>query len=401
MAGWVGRTHGKVNVELLLERDAASEIYLDRHRTLQRVVAINVPNAQYADAPELLERLQRAGRDQGTLRNANIVQVHAFESVDGHPCIVVEDMPGVSLAAHLRAFHSLQRRDLMKQILASRCEQAAGCMTRQAVALSNNMLTRSDLNGNERIEAIFTEGGAQTACQHALHRADIVVALPNQNSRRCGSSDFFGLRRPVLARGRLLQQALIDRVPHIAQCQTRDRRQDSHGAAANHRDRQARYDESPDRRAPAEVLRAFDRHYLQHYDVDAEDRAQPGEAQPNERDCRGQRQQCRNKQARRGYGSEGIRQLVKAALPTKHFRDPLHDSGAYEEAEYSDNGGKGRDAQKIEGSCPEATAVLFGVHPGFGKSPSQLAAAYQHADKGRRERAQEDPQVRCRCSCPW
>jgi len=51
-------------------------------------------------------------------------------------------------------------------------------MIRQAVALSHNMFRRSDLNGNERIEAISTEGGARTACQHALHMADIVVALP-------------------------------------------------------------------------------------------------------------------------------------------------------------------------------------------------------------------------------
>jgi len=267
VAGWVGRTRGKVNVELLLERDAASEVYLDRHRTLRRAVAVDVPNAQYADAPELLERLQRAGRDQGTLRNPNIVQVHAFESVDGHPCIVVECMPGVSLAAHLRAFHSLQLRDLMKQILASRCEQAAGCMIRQAVALSNNMFTRSDLNGNERIEAISTEGGAQTARQHALHMADIVVTLSNQNSRRCGSSDFFGLRRPVLARGRLLQQALIDRAPHVPDRQARHRYQHSNSAAADEEDRQSRYGVCPNGGTPSELIHALDRHDLQGQDI--------------------------------------------------------------------------------------------------------------------------------------
>jgi hypothetical protein len=71
-----------------------------------------------------------------------------------------------------------QLRDMMKQILASPLDASMGGMIRQAVALSDNMLAGTDLNGNERIEAISGEGGAATAYQHALYMADMVVTLP-------------------------------------------------------------------------------------------------------------------------------------------------------------------------------------------------------------------------------
>jgi hypothetical protein len=70
-----------------------------------------------------------------------------------------------------------QLRDLVKQILGSPFEPAMGGLVRQAVALSDTILLGTDLNGNERIEAIAGEGGAQTAYQHALYMADMVITL--------------------------------------------------------------------------------------------------------------------------------------------------------------------------------------------------------------------------------
>jgi len=70
-----------------------------------------------------------------------------------------------------------QLRDLVKQILASPFEPSMGGLIRQAVALSDTILLGTDLNGNERIEAIAGEGGAQTAYQHALYMADMVITL--------------------------------------------------------------------------------------------------------------------------------------------------------------------------------------------------------------------------------
>jgi hypothetical protein len=73
---------------------------------------------------------------------------------------------------------SPELRDLLKQILTSPFDAAMGGQIRKAVALSQNMLAGTDLNGNELVEAIAGEGGAETAYQHALYMADIVVTLP-------------------------------------------------------------------------------------------------------------------------------------------------------------------------------------------------------------------------------
>jgi len=71
-----------------------------------------------------------------------------------------------------------QLRDLMKQILAAPFDPSMGGLIREAVALSDRILTGTDANGNERIEPIPGEGGAQTAYQHALYMGDMVVSLP-------------------------------------------------------------------------------------------------------------------------------------------------------------------------------------------------------------------------------
>jgi hypothetical protein len=70
-----------------------------------------------------------------------------------------------------------QLRNMVKQILASPFDPSMGGVIRQAVALSDTILLGTDLNGNERIEAIAGEGGAQTAYQHALYMADMVITL--------------------------------------------------------------------------------------------------------------------------------------------------------------------------------------------------------------------------------
>jgi hypothetical protein len=70
-------------------------------------------------------------------------------------------------------------RDLLKQVLASPFDPSMGGLVRQAVAVSQDIMIGTDLNGNERVEAITGEGGADTAYQHALYMADIVITLPD------------------------------------------------------------------------------------------------------------------------------------------------------------------------------------------------------------------------------
>lgn len=118
MPTWVGRSLGNVSVELLLARGGIADVYLGRHSTLHRSVVIKVLNAQFAEDPDLLERFQREARVVAMLRHPNIVQVHDFDTVDAHPYIVMEYVPGISLATYLRSLRARGQRLDLRQVSA-------------------------------------------------------------------------------------------------------------------------------------------------------------------------------------------------------------------------------------------------------------------------------------------
>lgn len=105
MADWIGKTLGKVRIDLLLARGGMAEVYLGMHTTLQRPVAVKLLRNQYQDDPELISRFQREARAVAMLRHPNIVQVFDFDTIYGQPYLVMEYMPGVSLSTYLRSLH--------------------------------------------------------------------------------------------------------------------------------------------------------------------------------------------------------------------------------------------------------------------------------------------------------
>src|SRR5258708_730243 len=105
MTDWIGKTVGKVHIDLLLARGGTAEVYLGTHTNLQRSVAVKILRNQYQDDPEFLERFQREARTVAKLRHPNIVQVYDFDVIDGQPYLVMEYLPGVSMSTYLRALH--------------------------------------------------------------------------------------------------------------------------------------------------------------------------------------------------------------------------------------------------------------------------------------------------------
>ncbi len=116
MADWIGKTLGKVRIDLLLARGGMAEVYLGMHTTLKRPVAVKLLKNQFQDDPELLDRFQREARAVAMLRHPNIVQVLDFDTIDSHPYLVMEYVPGVSLGAYLRELHSRSEKLELSQI---------------------------------------------------------------------------------------------------------------------------------------------------------------------------------------------------------------------------------------------------------------------------------------------
>jgi hypothetical protein len=67
-------------------------------------------------------------------------------------------------------------RELMKQILQSTPRADISDPVRKAVALADLMRNGTDLNGNQQIDPIPGEGGAECAYQYAYYMADMMVS---------------------------------------------------------------------------------------------------------------------------------------------------------------------------------------------------------------------------------
>src|ERR1041384_6222585 len=102
MPEWIGQTFGKVRIDKCLARGGMAEVYLGTHLTLDRPVAIKVLHSYIEDNPDLLARFQREARVVAAMRHPNIVQIFDFDTIDGHPYIIMEYLKGPTLSTYLR-----------------------------------------------------------------------------------------------------------------------------------------------------------------------------------------------------------------------------------------------------------------------------------------------------------
>ncbi len=105
MTEWVGRTLSKVQIQKPIGRGGMAEVYLGRHTTLNRPVAVKILHAHLTDDEDLAKRFLAEAQAVAGLRHTNIVQVFDFDVIDGRPYIVMELLEGLSLADYLRSLH--------------------------------------------------------------------------------------------------------------------------------------------------------------------------------------------------------------------------------------------------------------------------------------------------------
>jgi serine/threonine-protein kinase len=104
---WAGKTLSKVRIDRLIGRGGMADVYIGRHVTLDRPMAVKILHAHMSDEPDLRRRFQEEAKAVASLRHPNIVQVVDFDVVDDRPYIVMELLEGMSLASYLRGVHGL------------------------------------------------------------------------------------------------------------------------------------------------------------------------------------------------------------------------------------------------------------------------------------------------------
>ena len=110
MPNLIGKTLGKVRVDMFLAKGGMAEVYIGNHTSLHRSVAVKFLKADLQDEPELRERFEREARVIAMLRHPNIIQIFDFDSYLNQPYLVMEYVPGTSLGTYLRDLHKRDER---------------------------------------------------------------------------------------------------------------------------------------------------------------------------------------------------------------------------------------------------------------------------------------------------
>ena len=136
---------GRYEVEGPLGWGGMAEVYLARDRRLGRQVAVKVLRHQLAADGRFLARFRREARAAASLRDPGIVAVHDTGSHDGCPFIVMEHVPGRTLAEVLRSEGPLdpaRAASIAEEVAAALATVHATGIVHRDVKPSNIMVTR-------------------------------------------------------------------------------------------------------------------------------------------------------------------------------------------------------------------------------------------------------------------
>jgi Tol biopolymer transport system component len=103
MAILPGTRLGTYEVVAQIGAGGMGEVYRAHDTKLARDVAIKVLPANFVNDPERLSRFQREARMLAALNHANIATIYGLEQFDGVTCLVMELVPGETLAERVKA----------------------------------------------------------------------------------------------------------------------------------------------------------------------------------------------------------------------------------------------------------------------------------------------------------
>jgi serine/threonine-protein kinase len=233
MADWIGRTVSKVEIQKLIGRGGMAEVYLGRHTTLDRLVAVKVLQSHLSEDANLLSRFKSEAQAVAAMRHPNIVQVFDFDVVDDRPFIVMEMLEGLSLKEYLAGLHDnnlrLSPRTISHLIasLASALEYAhARGIVHRDIKPANIMLRRETGPINPAAplpmdaQPVLTDFGVARIANATAHTASgTIIGTPAYMSPEQVRGAVIDSRSDIYSLGIVLYEMLTGQVPFSAETQ--------------------------------------------------------------------------------------------------------------------------------------------------------------------------------------
>jgi eukaryotic-like serine/threonine-protein kinase len=233
MTDWLGKIIGRVRIEKLLARGGMAEVYLGMHLTLERLVAIKLLQSHIEEEPDLLERFHREAKVVAGLRHSNIVQIFDYDTIDGHPYIVMEYLRGPTLATYLRSLHEKNERIPLPQVARLLNELTAAVdyahvqgVIHRDIKPGNIMLQKKSGEFQpgqpltNDVDIILTDFGLVRIAHATTHTAiGTVSGTPAYMSPEQARGDKTDHRTDIYSLGIVLYEMLAGRVPFEADSQ--------------------------------------------------------------------------------------------------------------------------------------------------------------------------------------
>jgi tRNA A-37 threonylcarbamoyl transferase component Bud32 len=229
MADWAGKTLGKVHINDLIARGGMAEVYTGTHESFGRV-AVKVMRGLLEQDTSQLARFQREAEVIEDLRHQNIVQMLEYAVEDESPYLVMEYIPGPSLATYLKKLQDNQQRlpigivAHILQAMASALDYAhlKGIVHRDIKPA--NVLLRSQSEIIELgkplpadVEPILTDFGLVRLLDSTMHTtAGSVSGTPAYMSPEQARGEKVDKRTDIYALGIMLYEMLAGVVPFQA-----------------------------------------------------------------------------------------------------------------------------------------------------------------------------------------
>ncbi len=229
MADWAGKTLGKIHIHDLVARGGMAEVYTATYESFGQV-AVKVMRGLLEKDSEQLARFQREAEVIEDLRHPNIVQMFEYDVADETPYLVMEYIPGPSLAAYMKSLHDNKQRmpiGMVAQILKSVASaldyaHSKGIVHRDIKPA--NVLLRSQsgiIEPNKPlprdVEPVLTDFGLVRLLDSTMHTtAGSVSGTPTYMSPEQARGEKVDKRTDIYSLGIMLYEMLAGGVPFQA-----------------------------------------------------------------------------------------------------------------------------------------------------------------------------------------